>query len=176
MTLGCADLSSSGSVRRQGGHLLTASEACERATRTSSAAHSPDWIAPSMYPVQCRGLNVVVGRYRPPLGGPNIRATLQKLLRHPHDPYLIHQAYEALHPFTDGNGRSGRALWLHMMGGPDAVPLGFLHTWYYQSLRFHSGNQQDRITEDFWRSCASLAGIRALSFTCALHTQSSLVL
>ena len=48
--------------------------------------------------------------------------------------YVLHCRYESLHPFTDGNGRSGRALWLWMMGGIEEAPLGFLHTWYYQSL------------------------------------------
>ena len=34
----------------------------------------------------------------------------------------------------DGNGRSGRVLWLYNMGGIERVPLGFLHTFYYQAL------------------------------------------
>lgn len=81
------------------------------------------------------GLNVVVGKYRPPEGGPYVELELKRILARLHEPYLVHQAYEALHPFTDGNGRSGRALWLWMMGGIDGAPLGFLHHWYYQSLR-----------------------------------------
>ena len=36
------------------------------------------------------------------------------------------------HPFTDGNGRSGRALWLWQMN--NHAPFGFLHTFYYQTL------------------------------------------
>ena len=83
------------------------------------------------------GLDVVVGNHRPPPGSPTIRHKLETLLsdtRHMHA-YEFHQRYENLHPFTDGNGRSGRALWLKMMGGISKVPLGFLHTWYYQSLQ-----------------------------------------
>lgn len=83
------------------------------------------------------GLNVVVGRYLPPPGGPEITVSLHAILTDTSDPFLTHQRYEALHPFTDGNGRSGRVLWLHMMGGIDRTPLGFLHHWYYQSLQFY---------------------------------------
>jgi hypothetical protein len=83
------------------------------------------------------GLDVRVGNHFPPPGGADIPYKLAgiiaqaKALRHPYD---THRAYESLHPFTDGNGRSGRALWLHMMGGVHHAPLGFLHHWYYQSL------------------------------------------
>jgi hypothetical protein len=84
------------------------------------------------------GRDVRVGKYRPPDGGPAIRVALtmqlDKINRGEwHDPYTAHIAYEMLHPFTDGNGRSGRAIWLWMMKGH--APLGFLHHWYYQSLQ-----------------------------------------
>lgn len=84
------------------------------------------------------GMNVQVGAFLPPCGGPEIRDRLAKLLvlvrrfASPREIFLVHHAYENLHPFTDGNGRSGRILWLWMMGGQS--PLGFLHQWYYQSL------------------------------------------
>lgn len=84
------------------------------------------------------GMNVTVGDYLPPKGGPYIRQGLEGLLenfkrgQNKSVPYLSHQYFEELHPFTDGNGRTGRALWLWYMEGN--APLGFLHTWYYQSL------------------------------------------
>ena len=83
------------------------------------------------------GLDVAVGRYLPPRGGPEIASALEAILFDLSDPFLAHQRYEALHPFTDGNGRSGRVLWLWTMGGINRVPLGFLHHWYYQSLQFY---------------------------------------
>ena len=83
------------------------------------------------------GMNVTVGGYTPPPGGANIEMELHKLLGDINfglDPYEAHRRYESLHPFTDGNGRSGRAIWLWQMG-PDGLTLGFLHAFYYQTLR-----------------------------------------
>ncbi len=82
------------------------------------------------------GMNVRVGHHVPPRGGPHITAELERILdlNRRWSPFEQHMAYETLHPFMDGNGRSGRALWLHAMGGIERAPLGFLHHFYYQSL------------------------------------------
>lgn len=93
---------------------------------------------PDAKPRFVQGLDVRVGGHIPPRGGPHVQAALQQLLEgimaDRFSPYGGHVAYETLHPFTDGNGRSGRALWLWMTGGIHKAPLGFLHHFYYQSL------------------------------------------
>lgn len=57
------------------------------------------------------------------------------------DPFTAHCMYEYLHPYTDGNGRSGRAIWLWMMNKSfnykyceSSGQLKFLHRFYYQTL------------------------------------------
>jgi hypothetical protein len=94
--------------------------------------------APNARPRFVEGLNVRVGAHVPPPGGPMVQRRLVSMLEnedHPRDAYEMHVEYETVHPFTDGNGRSGRALWLWYMGGIEKAPLGFLHHFYYQTLQ-----------------------------------------
>lgn len=85
------------------------------------------------------GLDVRVGPHVPMSGGAQVHlelgALLSRLWMPGMTPWFVHNKYETLHPFTDGNGRSGRGLWLWMMGGIDKAPLGFLHHFYYQTLQ-----------------------------------------
>jgi hypothetical protein len=84
------------------------------------------------------GLNVRVGNHTPPPGGQSILYWLNEILAKldEYTPYAIHQEYESLHPFTDGNGRSGRALWLWQIKKltGEYPYYDFLHQYYYQSL------------------------------------------
>ena len=86
------------------------------------------------------GMDVRVGRYIAPPGGPQIEEQLGMLLAsaRARNAHQVHISYEKLHPFMDGNGRSGRAIWLWMMfrgwDDPYALQRGFLHSFYYQTL------------------------------------------
>lgn len=98
-----------------------------------------DDLQPGAAPRFTQGRDVRVGSHVPPAGGPHIMGYLQRILDEVNEgkssPWASHVEYETLHPFMDGNGRSGRALWLWHMGGLTKAPLGFLHHWYYQSLQ-----------------------------------------
>jgi len=86
------------------------------------------------------GMNVQVGDHKPIIGGPVVVVVLNELL---HKLWKIsafeaYCRYETLHPFMDGNGRSGRALWLGMMVHRFGHhPSSFLREFHYQALSAH---------------------------------------
>ena len=90
------------------------------------------------------GMNVRIGGHYPPAGHPEMRDKVEDILYRVNEyldgPYETHCKYETLHPFSDGNGRSGRAIWAwQMIRWNGGYPLLFLHHFYYQSLQ---NNQQ----------------------------------
>lgn len=91
------------------------------------------------------GMNVIIHtgnvvNHRPIPGGPEVERKFEQVLEAANEgvhPWIVHQEYETLHPYMDGNGRSGRILWAWQMLNQKITPgisLGFLHAWYYQSL------------------------------------------
>lgn len=86
------------------------------------------------------GMDVRIGDYLPPAGGPNIPQRLRSLLSRCNrgaDTYDTHLNYESLHPYMDGNGRTGRMIWAWQMRNHGLNPFKrtFLHEFYYQALR-----------------------------------------
>jgi hypothetical protein len=83
---------------------------------------------------------VRVGNHIAPPSGPKLMMDLNMLLDRVNtgtiSAYYAHVEYETLHAFEDGNGRSGRALWLWQMIKQEDFRFGidFLHKWYYQTL------------------------------------------
>lgn len=94
-------------------------------------------------------LNVRVGEHVPPRGGKFVVDELAAILKsatfNKENCYVIHQKYEHLHPFMDGNGRSGRAIWLwqRVKFGPKPT-LTFRHHFYYEALE----NWRQETTKD----------------------------
>lgn len=86
-------------------------------------------------------MNVRVGTYFPPVGGPKIREELTRILERVNkepdkNSFQNHRDYQSLHPFMDGNGRTGRAIWWWQNKN---CRLSFLQAFYYLSL-----NDNDR--------------------------------
>jgi Fic/DOC family len=98
-------------------------------------------IAPRMPLRSEKGMNVRVGNHIAPEGGLQIVYRFRRLLTKANqdhgNPWGVHVAFERLHPYMDGNGRTGRAIWAWQMqrSGQDPFTLPFLHRFYYQTLQ-----------------------------------------
>ena len=102
-----------------------------------------------------KGMGCRVGYYTPPAGGPEIVVDLENILSQAREdlrnPYEIHMAFELLHPFLDGNGRTGRALWAWKMVSEDRDPfdMPFLQRFYYQTLGYNSHKENHFLGNHF---------------------------
>ena len=85
------------------------------------------------------GVGVTVGRHVAPPGGKRLALDTARLLTSVTygdcTPYVGHVAWLQLHPLTDCNGRTGRAVYLwHSYRHHRFLPGRFLQQYYYDSL------------------------------------------
>ena len=83
------------------------------------------------------GLNITInGKYK--IGGNMVKCELEKILKYPKEKYLRqHVDFEILHPFTNGNGRVGRALWLrNNFDRYTKSDKTFLELFYYDTIDY----------------------------------------
>jgi len=83
-----------------------------------------------------RTVMVTVGKHVPP--APHMVKLLMSnwsLDLHKMDSFEAHNRFEKIHPFFDGNGRMGRAIWLRKaLAEGYNFEISFLHSYYYATL------------------------------------------
>lgn len=95
-------------------------------------------IEPEAYIRTCDAHQVWIGGHEA-MAGSKVLNALQMMIESVHreeQPNSIHKIYENIHPFIDGNGRSGRALWLWQMVNQCGYDgrYKFLRMYYYLTL------------------------------------------
>jgi hypothetical protein len=104
-------------------------------------------ISPGMPIRSEKGMNVRVGSHIALEGGLQIVHRFKRILTQVNEgrgtPWSIHVAFERLHPYMDGNGPTGRAIWAWQMQrlGQDPFMLPFLHRFYYQTLEANRSSE-----------------------------------
>ena len=113
--------------------------------RTLMESH-PD---PRMSPGHYRGLNVRVGRWYPPTYQ-NVPAMMREFLDwmgNEPEPLMRavwgHRYYETIHPFADGNGRTGRVLICQTLANPIMISRQIWHERHNYIELLDSGNWQE---------------------------------
>lgn len=113
-------------------------------------------IQPGAYLRQNPGDSVMIGGYVCPPPS-RVEGLLFNLLADINEKlisaYEAHCRYEMIHPFMDGNGRSGRAIWLWIWVNQlkRAAPASFLHMFYYESLQDYRQTRREQLA-GYWKN------------------------
>ncbi len=154
-------------------------QALQQALHSQNPADVTDWHLalmrqhpdPRIRPGHYRNLGVTIGNWTPPhhYHVPQLMNQLIEWMQSEPDPLLRaiwgHRQFETIHPFADGNGRTGRLLICQTLQAPIAISR---HIWwqrqqYYRLLNDGSWNQWsewllERIRLAAYRTSQNLCG------------------